>query len=298
MELRQMEYLVAVAEEGHFTRAAALCGVTQSGLSAAIRNLERELGADLFLRTTRHVALTDAGRALLPFAQRMLAQAAAGRDAVVRASHQLSGRLRLGAEQCLGVVDVAPLIERFRLLYPLVDVQFTQAGSRELTAQVRAGELDVAFVAATEHLGALRRLELGRRPVVLLTHATDPLAAATEVAWEALVDRDFVDFREQWAIRRLADDAFASRHLERRVRMSVDDVHTLLDFVQRGLGVAVVPQHVAAKPQAAGLAVVDLPARDAPEWVVAAIASPTAEPTAARLLELVGEANLAVPQPA
>lgn len=297
MELRQMEYLVAVAEEGHFTNAAALCGITQSGLSAAIRNLERELGADLFARTTRQVALTDAGRALLPFARRMLAQAAAGRDAVVRASHQLSGRLRLGAEQCLGVVDVAPLLERFRLRYPLVDVQFTQAGSRELTAQVRSGDLDVAFVAATEHLGSLRRLELGRRPIVLLTHPTDPLAAAPEVAWEDLVDRDFVDFREQWAIRRLADDAFGARHLERRVRMSVDDVHTLLDFVQRGLGIAVVPQHVAAKPQAAGLAALELPARGTPEWVVTAIASPTAESTAARLLELVGEANLAVAQP-
>ncbi|MFC8600070.1 MULTISPECIES: LysR family transcriptional regulator [unclassified Isoptericola] len=298
MELRQMEYLVAVADEGHFTRAAALCGVTQSGLSAAIRTLERELGAELFVRTTRQVALTDAGRALLPFARRMLAQASAGHDAVVRASHQLSGRLRLGAEQCLGVVDVAPLLERFRLRYPLVDVQFAQAGSRELTAQVRAGVLDVAFVAATEHLGALRRLELGRRPIVVLTHATDPLAAAPAVDWEDLADRDFVDFREPWAIRRLVDGAFAARRLERRVRMSVDDVHTLLDFVQRGLGIAVVPQHVAAKPQAAGLAVLDLPAQGTPEWVVAAIASPTAEPTAARLLELVGEANLAVAQPA
>ncbi|WP_278235272.1 LysR family transcriptional regulator [Isoptericola sp. AK164] len=294
MELRQMEYLVAVAEEGHFTRAAALCGVSQSGLSAAIRNLEKELGASLFDRTTRQVALTDAGRALLPFARQMLAQASAGRDAVVRASRQISGRLRIGSEQCLGVLDVGPLLERFRLRYPLVDVQFTQAGSRELATQVRAGDLDVAFLATTQHLGPLRRLELGRRPVVGLVHPTDDLARSARVSWEDLAVRDFVDFREPWAIRQLVDAAFADRHLERRVRMSVDDVHTLLDFVQRGLGVAVVPQHVAAKPQAAGLAVLDLPDGGAPEWVVSAVSAPTAEPAALRLLELLGEANLAV----
>lgn len=297
MELRQMEYLVAVAEEGHFTRAAALCGVTQSGLSAAIRSLEKELGASLFARTTRQVALTDAGRALLPFARRMLAQASAGRDAVARASQQISGRLRLGSEQCLGVIDVGPLLERFRLRYPLVDVQFTQAGSAELATQVRAGDLDVAFLATTQHLGSLRRLELGRRPVVGLVHPTDDLARSAQVSWEDLAVRDFVDFREPWAIRQLVDAAFADRHLERRVRMSVDDVHTLLDFVQRGLGVAVVPQHVAAKPQAAGLTTLELPARGTPEWIVSAVSAPTAEPTAVRLLELLGEANLAVAQP-
>ncbi|GAA1988330.1 LysR substrate-binding domain-containing protein [Isoptericola halotolerans] len=298
MELRQMEYLVAVAEEGHFTRAAALCGVTQSGLSAAVRSLEKELGASLFARTTRRVALTDAGRALLPFARRMLAQASAGRDAVARASQHLSGQLRLGAEQCLGVVDVGPLLERFRLRYPLVDVQFTQAGSAELATQVRAGDLDVAFLATTQHLGSLRRLELGRRPVVGLVHPTDDLASSGQATWEGLAARDFVDFREAWAIRQLVDTAFTDRHLDRRVRMSVDDVHTLLDFVQRGLGVAVVPQHVAAKPQAAGLAVLELPAENAPEWVVSAVSAPTAEPAAVRLLELLAEANLAVAQPA
>ncbi|PFG44242.1 DNA-binding transcriptional LysR family regulator [Isoptericola jiangsuensis] len=294
MELRQMEYVVAVAEEGHFTRAAALCGVSQSGLSAAIRSLEKELGAPLFQRTTRQVSTTAAGRALLPFARRMLAQAAGGRDAVVRASRQLSGHLRVGSEQCLGVVDVGSLLERFRLRHPLVEIQFVQAGSHELAAQLRAGDLDVGFLAATEHLGGLRRLELGRRDVVVLTHPSDPLAGSAGITWEDLAERDFVDFRETWSVRRLVDEAFAARHLDRRVRMSVDDVHTLLDFVQRGLGIAIVPQHVAAKPQAAGLTASALPEQGRPQWVVSAVSSPVAAPTASRLLELLVEANLEV----
>ena len=77
MDLRQMEYLVALADEQQFTRAAAVCSVSQSGLSAAIRSLEDELGTTLFARTTRRVEPTDAGLALLPFARSMLAQATA-----------------------------------------------------------------------------------------------------------------------------------------------------------------------------------------------------------------------------
>src|SRR5674536_23845 len=78
MDLRQMEYLVALADEQHFTRAAAVCGVSQSGLSAAIRGLETELGSVLFSRTTRRVEPTDAGLALLPYARELLSQASAG----------------------------------------------------------------------------------------------------------------------------------------------------------------------------------------------------------------------------
>ena len=105
MELRQMEYLVTLADERHFTRAAQLMGVSQAGLSAGIRGLEQELGASLFTRTTRRVEPTDAALALLPHARAMLDQERAARDAVVHATRQVSGTLRIGTEQCIGVID-------------------------------------------------------------------------------------------------------------------------------------------------------------------------------------------------
>ncbi|MBB5921658.1 DNA-binding transcriptional LysR family regulator [Actinoalloteichus hoggarensis] len=287
MDLRQMEYLIALADEQHFTRAAAVCGVSQSGLSAGIRNLEDELGTPLFLRTTRRVEPTEAGLALLPFARTMLAQVAAGRDAVVRATRALSGRLRVGAEQCLGVVDVPPLLERFHRRYPLVDIHFTQAGSHDLVMQVRAGELDVAFVATTEHLATVNPVELGRREVVLLAPPEHPLAVRTHVEWAELRDREFIDFRESWGVRSLNEAACSTHGVGRRVRCTVDDIHTLLDLIRRGLGIALVPRHVAAKPEASALATIRLPPSSAPEWIVSAITANQAEPSAARLLELV-----------
>ena len=289
MDLRQMEYLVALADEQQFTRAAAVCSVSQSGLSAAIRSLEDELGTTLFARTTRRVEPTDAGLALLPFARSMLAQATAGRDAVVRATRELSGQLRVGAEQCLGIVDVPSLLERFRRRYPLVDIHFTQAGSHDLVAQVRDDELDVAFVAVTDHLTRVTRSELGRWPVVLLCPPEHPLAASPRVDWAQLRDLDFIDFQESWAVRSLNDASCVAQGVGRRVRCTVNDVHTLLDLIHRGLGVALVPQHVAAKPQAAGLVSVQLPPSTTPHWVVSAITGSPAAASAPLLLEILDD---------
>lgn len=293
MDLRQMEYLVALADEQQFTRAAAVCHVSQSGLSAAIRGLEEELGTALFDRTTRRVVPTDAGLALLPHARTMLAQAAAARDAVVRATHELSGSLRVGAEQCLGMVDVNALLERVHLLYPLVELEFTQAGSHELAARVNEGTLDVAFVAGGGQVTRLRRHELGRRPIVLLVPPQHPLAGRDRVEWADLRDLDFVDFQESWAVRTINDEACAAHGVPRRVSAAVNDVHTLLDLVHRGLGIALVPQHVSAKPQASGLVTLQLPPDSTPEWVVSAITGAPAAASAPLLLDLL-DAELAL----
>ena len=282
MDFRQMQYLVTLADEEQFTRAASVCGVSQSGLSAAIRALEDELGTSLFDRTTRRVEPTPAGLALLPHARTMLAQAAAARDAVVRATRELSGSLRVGSEQCLGIVDVVSLLDRVHRRYPLVDLDFTQAGSHELVRLVRDGRLDVACIATEEHLGAVSRVEFGRRPMILLAAPEHQLARVDSLTWDHLTDVDFVDFQESWAIRSLNDSMCLDHGVTRHVRCTVNDVHTLLDLVHRGLGAAIVPQHVGAKPQAAGLTALTMPAT-APDWVVSAI---TGEPSATTSLVL------------
>lgn len=286
-----MEYLVALADERQFTRAAALTGVSQSGLSAAIRSLEDELGTSLFTRTTRRVEPTDAGLAMLPFARAMLTQAAAARDAVVQATQELSGSLRVGSEQCLGVLDVSALLERFHHRYPQVGIHFTQAGSHDLLAQLRAGDLDVAFVATTDHLGALTHTVLGSERLVLLCPPGHPLAQRGTARWADLADADFIDFHPSWGVRPVNDATCAAHSVQRRVPFSVNDVHTLLDLVDRGLGIAMVPAHVTAKPQAARLVTVELPGDGNPRWVVCAVtgAREQASSPAPRLLELLGD---------
>lgn len=302
MDLRQMEYVVALAEERHFTRAAEVAGISQSGLSAAIRGLEEELGTPLFHRTTRRVEPTEAGLALLPHARTMLEQAASARDAIVKVSQSVTGSLRIGAEQCLGIVDVASLLERFHRRHPRVATEFIQAGSHDLVEAVRSGALDVAFIATSRHLGALPQLVLGQEPLVVLMPPEHPLASSSALRWDMLRDQDFVDFSPSWGVRTLNDEALQAHGIHRRVRCSVNDVHTLLDLVRRGLGIAIVPGHVAAKRQAASLVSTPLPGSTTPEWTVSVITTMkdrTGSP-ATHLLELLdsrGAAALPVASP-
>ncbi|HEY3608112.1 MAG TPA: LysR family transcriptional regulator [Pseudonocardiaceae bacterium] len=283
MELRHLEYFVAVAEERHFTRAANRLLVSQSGLSASIRALERELGAPLFVRNTRRVELTDLGRATLLDARQALASVVAVKQAAAEVSGLLRGNLAVGTEQCIGVVDVPAVLARFHVAHPGVEIQLSQAGSARLAGEVGAGRLDIAFIAtAGAPPDGVRLLPMADQPMVLLCHAAHPLAGAVP-DWSDLADETFVDFHPDWGARQVTDLAFAAAGVGRRVTLEVNDVHTLLDLVNHGLGMAVVPQPVAGKVQAAELCVLPMPGGAAPIWHVSAAVPEHTQPSAAGL---------------
>ncbi len=245
MELRHLQHFVAVAEDQHFTHAAERLLVSQSGLSASIRALERELQTPLFVRTTRRVTLTEAGRALLGEARRILAQVRAAHEAVAAVQGVLRGTLSLGTEQCIAGVPVARLLAAFRQRHPDVEIRLRQAGSGELAEEVAAGRLDLAFAYRTqadpEHL---RSASLAGEPMTVLCHPGHPLAARpAAVAPADLAEEVFVDFHPDWGPRRVTDAAFAAAGVRRTVALEVNDVHGLLDLVDENLGIAVVPRH-------------------------------------------------------
>ncbi|MFF9520545.1 LysR family transcriptional regulator [Streptomyces achromogenes] len=245
MELRHLQHFVAVAEDRHFTRAAERLMVSQSGLSASIRALERELRAPLFVRTTRRVTLTEAGRALLVEAERILAQVRAAHDAVAAVQGVLRGTLALGTEQCIAGVRVAELLAAFRGRHPDVEIRLRQAGSGELAEEVAAGRLDLAFAYRTRaDSDQLRSVSLADEPMTVLCHSDHRLAAAPAVLGPGdLTGEVFVDFHPDWGPRRTTDAAFAAAGVRRTVALEVNDVHSLLDLVDENLGIAVVPRH-------------------------------------------------------
>ncbi|WP_049579128.1 LysR family transcriptional regulator [Streptomyces sp. SBT349] len=286
MELRQLEYFVAVAEECHFTRAAGRLRVAQSGLSASIRSLERELGAALFLRSTRQVQLTAAGRALLIEARRALAVTDAARDAVAAVQGLLRGSLAIGSLQCQPAVDLPTVLSRFIADHPGLDIRLRQGGSRELTELVLTGRLDVAFVQrpARPAEGLLVR-PLTSEPMVLACAPGHRLAGRDLVDLAELgAGERFVDFQPGWVTRDLADTVLTAAGFERRVALEVTDVHTLLDLVAIGLGVALVPRSFTRKT--ARVRFVPL-AGPLPEWEVVTLThDPTSAAAGALLREL------------
>ncbi|WP_330272037.1 LysR family transcriptional regulator [Lentzea sp. NBC_00516] len=250
MELRQLQYFIAVAEDCHFTRAAGRMHVTQSALSASIRALEVELGAPLFLRTTRQVELTQAGRALLPEARRALGSVESARDAVAAVQGLLRGTLSVGSLQCLHVVHLPAVLSRFHELHPGVEIRMRQSGNAELVEDVRAGRLDLAFVTRQPKIADdLRVSTLSSEPLVLACAPESPFATRESVGLEELAGQSFVDFNADWGTRGEVDRALAAAGVERHVAVEVNDVHSLLDFVGFGLGVALVPQSFAGKSE-------------------------------------------------
>jgi DNA-binding transcriptional LysR family regulator len=287
MELRQIEYFVAVAEERHFTRAAARMHVAQSGLSASIRSLERELGAALFVRSTRRVELTDAGRALLAEARHTLHTVAAAREAVAAVQGVLRGTLSIGTIQCLGGIDVPAALARFRTAHPGVEIQLGQASSPELIERVRSGELDLAFVSVPcDDTEAVRLAPLDSQPMVVACGPDHPLADQGPVKLADLVAETFVDFAPGWVTRDFTDHVLRVAQLSRLVALEVNDVHSLLDLVSHGLGIALVPESFTRKRTRARFVPV---AGAAPVWHTAVATAADRRPSAATRAFLAAE---------
>ncbi len=272
MELRQLEHFVAVAEERHFTRAAQRVHIVQSGLSASVRALERELGTDLFRRSTRHVELTEAGRALLPEARRALAAVRDARDAVAAVEGLQRGTLAVGIMQSLEVVGMPEVLGRFRERHPGVDIQLRQAGSATLTAWVREGSLELAFTALpASALEGLDRRVLFGEAMQVACHPGHRLVERRAVSVAALRDEPFVEFEPAWGVRIAVDRAFAAAGVERRIAFEVNDAPTLGQLVAHGLGVAIVPPSTLGGVR--GLRFIPLRGQ-APRWEVAVVTAP------------------------
>jgi DNA-binding transcriptional LysR family regulator len=285
VELRQLEYFVAVAEECHFTRAAQRLHVAQSGLSASIRSLERELGATLFLRSTRQVELTEAGRALLVEARRALTNVAAARDAVAAVQGLLRGRLAVGTLQCLCTVDLPGILSRFSQTHPGVDIQLRHDSSGALIEQVRAGRLDVAFVTRPARIpDEVMITPLDTMPLMLACGPDHPFAARDRVDLRELDGLPFVDYHPDWGTRETVDRLLAANCVDRHVALEVNDVHSLLDLVGNGLGVAILPGNFVHKGSRARFVPLT---GDAPVWETAIVTPASHSAAASVLLDMV-----------
>lgn len=299
MEIRQLRHFMAVVTEGSFTAAARAELIVQSALSTSVRNLERELGADLFDRTGRRVVLTEAGRALLPQARALLAGERSAREAVAAVAGLDSGRVAIGTIQTLTCVDLPGELAAFHDEFPGIQVSVRDATVDELTEALRAGELDLAYLApdARELPEGLTVHATWHEELVLITAPGHPLARAGKTLISELAEEPFVDFRAgtglETAVRRLA----AHCGLTRRITCDVTQAGLLVDLVRAGIGVAFVPRPIGER---AGLPCVTVRQPDPGRTVVlAGRGSRPRNPAAGALLDhLMGPGRLTGAVPA
>jgi DNA-binding transcriptional LysR family regulator len=246
MNLRQLRYVVALAETQSFTKAAGIEYVVQSALSQQIRKLEDELGVALFERTTRSVALSPAGEALLPLMHRVLAGVDQLRFDAQALSGTVAGRLTVGMMEVPSEsLDVAALMASFHARYPEVSVTLRSGGSNLLIEAVRDRKLDVAIVGSNvpPPTGRLTFTALFTEPLVAVLPSSHELAARESVFLDQLAALPFIDFPPGYGLRHETDRGFAG--VSRRVAFEVTRVDEVVHFVSQNLGVALLPESVA-----------------------------------------------------
>ncbi|MGX9348443.1 LysR family transcriptional regulator [Microbacterium sp. KNMS] len=246
MELQQMRYVVAVIEEGGFTRAAARCHVTQSALSHQIAALEREIGTRLFARTSRAVRVTEAGEAFAAHAREALLAADRAREEAASAAGEVRGTLRMGVIPTVTAVDVPAVLGRFRAEHPHVRVELRMGNSDEMVPAVRAGALDVALLGLRDGLvpeGVASRV-LAREALVAVLPGGHPLASRAILSLADLADAVFADFPSGTSGREQSDHAFASAGIARDVAFEAGTADHLRGLAAAGLAVTLLPPGV------------------------------------------------------
>jgi DNA-binding transcriptional LysR family regulator len=246
MDLRQLQYVAAVADARSFTKAAAGQVVVQSALSQQVRKLEAELGVRLFDRTTRSVTITSAGEALLPIIRALLA----GADQLATEARAIrgviQGRLVVGMmEVPPQVLDIAAIIGEFHVRHPGVSIALRSGGSDVLVQAVRDRKVDVALVglAAGPAGDRVSCTPLLNEDLIAVLPQHHQLAGARSVTIHDLAAFPFIDFPPGYGLRTETDLGFAG--VTRQVAFEVTRVEQITQFVRQDLGVALLPESVA-----------------------------------------------------
>ncbi|MGH2842440.1 MAG: LysR family transcriptional regulator [Solirubrobacteraceae bacterium] len=243
MELRQLRYLVALAEERNFTRAAEREHIAQPALSQQIQKLEREVGLALVERTTRRVSITDAGELLLARARRILGELESAHEEMQSLRGLLAGRVNIGAMHTMGQIDISLALARFHERHPEVDLTVREDYSDSLAAMVRSDEVDLAFLSVTERIEStgLALHQLISEELMVVLPPDHALAGRSEIRMVDLAGEQFISFRPGARLRELLEGAAASVGFKPDIRLESNESHRIRSLVSRGLGVAILP---------------------------------------------------------
>ncbi|MEV5123991.1 LysR substrate-binding domain-containing protein [Streptomyces decoyicus] len=266
MELRQLQYFVAVVEEANFTRAAARLHLAQPGVSAQIRQLERELGQPLLDRSGRSVTMTEVGEAVLTYARAALAAVEEIRETVDEFSGLLRGRVRVGLVSGASTrrFDLASLLADFHDEHPQVEISLTEDTSERMLAALHGGDLDIAVLGLADEQpppGVSCQVVVDE-PLVAAVAPGDPLLAAhpdrTSVPLAALRERPLISLPRGTGLRGVLERGCAEAGFRPRIAFEAAAPHVLARLAARGLGVAVIPVLPAAEASAAGLRMLEI----------------------------------------
>lgn len=253
MELRQLRAFVTIAEAGTFTAGALRVHVTQAAISMQIRQLEEELGVQLFVRAPRRVLLTEAGEKLLDRARLILRE----HDTALMEMSELAGakhgRLRIGTSSSMvSAVSLPKLLKKMKEIYPQADITVNSGTSEKLAQQILAGEIDVAFVSLPVEANGIQTEVLDEDELVAIASPEHPLAKRRVVSAAMLAGENLILGLSGGNTRRLIEEFFSQAGVEPEVVMQLSRQFAINRMVEQGLGVGIAPIKSVKEDVAAG----------------------------------------------
>jgi DNA-binding transcriptional LysR family regulator len=286
MEIRQLEYFIAVASEMNFSRAAQRVHVVQSALSTSVGKLEKELGVELFDRSKQQIKITPAGELFRAHARQVVRAVRLAKDSMSDYRGELTGTVDLGSLVSFGRLDVPKVLGDFHQRYPFVRIRLrqSQTGSTTYLSAIADGSLDLALVSSPNRFPAGLRMQLlSEEPMVFVCRPDHHLSRRDEVAIIDLVDEDLIGFPLEFGLRRVVEDAFTAAGITARTPYEVAlDYSVAADLVRHGLGSVFMPASEAGR-------VPDLRAvhvRPAVVWRIYLACALQIGPASARLAEM------------
>jgi DNA-binding transcriptional LysR family regulator len=287
MQLRQLEYLVALDRAHHFGDAARACHVSQPALSTAIRALERELGVPLVRRSARFEGFTQEGERVLVWARRALTDVGSLRQEVDRMRSGLEGTLRLGAIPT-SLTASRLVTQRFRDRHPRMRVQLTSLTSREIAHGLAAGELDAGLTYLdNEPLTDVDSVALWRETELLVCPAQLLPRSATTIGWATAASMSLCLLTRDMQHRRIVDAAFDAAGAHPQPVLETNSISTLIAHAHAGLAAITAQSWLLVHPLPAGLRAVSLVAPELSHVVgLVAAAGGQRSPVVAELMGL------------
>ena len=242
MEIHQLRYFVAVADEGSFSRAAAKVRVAQPSLSQQIRKLEAEIDQPLFDRLPRSVVLTEAGRCFIEYARQILASIGDARRCVDDLKGKIAGDVAVGAIPTIAPYILPQLVVTFQKHYPQVTLHIVEDVTAAISRRVEAGELDVALASTCQRTPTLRVEFLANEPLLTLVPEGHALAKQTVVTLDDLKSQRFLLLHEMHCLSQQVHRLLESRRLQPQVALAGSQLSTIANMVAAEIGVSIVPQ--------------------------------------------------------
>ena len=252
MEIHQLRYFAAVADEGSFSRAAAREHVAQPSLSQQIQKLEAELGEKLFDRLPKSVVLTEAGSCLRQFARKILINIADARRCVDDLKRDITGRLVVGAIPTISPYVLPDLIAKFQQRHPKVVVEILEDTTESLALRLEDGTLDAAIMSNCDESLTLQRHSLGKEALLLLLPAGHRLAKKKKIKWSDLKSQKFLILQEMHCLSTQVHELLATHQLQPEPPIRGAQLATITQMVAADMGVTLVPKMMIEREIASG----------------------------------------------